>query len=218
MPKVLVLFYSRTGKTAGLADAIAEGAGSVRFTEVELRRVEDLAPASVIEANEEWTSARAALARKYRTLESAESLADDDALIVGSPTRFGVMSAEVKNVLDQAGPLWMRGALADKVGSAFSTVSTPHGGHETTIQSILMPMMHYGMIIVPPGYTDPVMFRAGSPYGATATTGKSSSLSADDLAVARHQGARVAKVAEWVRHAKSHEAGHAHGHGHHHGH
>lgn len=204
MPKVLVLFHSRTGNTAALADAIAEGAASVKFTEVEMRRIDDLASAATVEANEQWKSARAALAKKYRTLESVESLADYDALIIGSPARYGVLSAEVKNVLDQAEALWTRGALVDKVGSAFSTVGAPHGGHETTIQSIVVPMMHHGMIIVPPGYTEPGMFAGGSPYGATAT-GTGAAPVASELAVAQHQGARVAKVAEWVRHAKSHE-------------
>ena len=210
MPKVLVLFYSRTGNTAALADAIAEGAGSVKFTEVEVRRIDDLAPASVIDANEGWKAARAALAAKYRTLESVESLAHYDALIVGSPARFGIMSAELKNALDHAGPLWQRGALVDKVGSAFGSVATPDGGHEMNLMSMLVPMMHFGMILVPPGYSDASVFTAGSPYGATAATA-SGAPTAGDLAVARHQGARVAKVAEWVRHAKSHEA---HGHRH----
>jgi NAD(P)H dehydrogenase (quinone) len=211
MPKVLVLFYSRTGHTAALADAIADGAASVKFTEVDVRRVPDLAPESTIQENTGWVSSREALTRKYRTLESVDVLADYDALIMGSPTRLGVMSAELNNVLDLAGTLWARGALTDKVGSAFSTALTPHGGHETTIHSILVPMMHFGMIIVPPGYTDPVMLTAGSPYGATATTGTAPPTEAD-LAVARHQGARVAKVAEWVRHSKSHDRGHSHSH------
>jgi NAD(P)H dehydrogenase (quinone) len=187
MPKVLVLFHSRTGNTAALADAIAEGAGSVKFTEVELRRIDDLAPPAAIDANAQWTTSRAALAKKYRTLESVESLADYDALIVGSPTRGGIMSAEVASVLDGAAALSRRGALTDKVGSAFGPASTPQGGQETAIHSILVPMMRYGMLIVPPSF-------------------------GDDAGLARPLGARVAKVAEWVRHAKGHE----HGHGHHH--
>jgi NAD(P)H dehydrogenase (quinone) len=188
MPKVLVLFHSRTGNTAALADAIAEGAGSVKFTEVEIRRIEDLAPASVIDADEPSKAARAALAKKYRTLESVESLTQYDALIIGSPARYGIMSAELKHVLDQVGPLAARGALVDKVGSAFGAAQAPDGGHEMNIMSMLIPMMHLGMIIVPPGYSD-----------------------ASGVAAAQQQGARVAKVAEWVRHAKSHEArGHKH--------
>ena len=203
MPKVLVLFHSRTGNTAQLADAIAEGARSVRFTEVDLRRVEDLAPAAVIEADERWRAGRDALAAKYRTLASFEELAGYDGLVLGAPTRYGVMAAELKNVVDQTGPLWSKGLLADKVGAAFTTVSTPHGGHETTLWSIMTPMANLGMILVPPGYTDPAMFKGGSPYGATATGAHTP----DDLAAARHLGHRVATVSEWVRHAKGHAAG-----------
>lgn len=206
MPKVLVLFHSRTGNTARIADAVAEGARAVRFTEVDVRRLDDLAPEATIASVPGWAESRAALAQRYVTLESFEKLADYDALVLGGPTRYGVMSAELKNVLDATGPLWNRGALVDKVGSAFSGTATPHGGNELTIQSITTVMAHHGMILVPPGYTDPVMFKAGSPYGAT-YVGQPSD---DDLAVARHQGKRVATVAEWVRHAKSHAHGHAH--------
>lgn len=195
MPKVLVLFYSQSGHTAALADAISEGAAAVKFTEVEVRRLEDLAHQSMIDANESWKLSRAALAKKYRTLESVETLTQYDALIIGSPSRYGVMSAELKLVLDQAGPLAARGALRDKVGSAFGTASTPNGGHETNIMSMLVPLMHLGMILVPQGAE-----AAERPAGAKDP--------ASDLALARAQGARVAKVAEWVRHAKSHEAHH----------
>ena len=211
MPKVLVLFYSRSGNTAQLADAIADGARSVRFTEVDVRRLEDLAPADVIEGDAEWKAGRDALAARYRTLGSVEELVQYDALVLGAPTRYGVMAAELKHLLDQAGPLWSKGLLADKVGAAFTSVSTGHGGHETTLWSIMTPMASLGMILVPPGYTGPAMFKGGSPYGATATTGAAGP-TPDDLAAARHQGQRVARVAEWVRHAKSHEAGHQHGH------
>ena len=209
MPKLLVLFYSRTGHTAQLADAIAEGARGVRFTEVDVRRIDDLAPASVIEADAEWRDARAALAAKYRTLGAVDELAHYDGLVLGAPTRYGVMAAELKHVLDQTGPLWSQGLLVDKVGAAFTSVSTPHGGHELTLWSIMTPMANLGMVIVPPGYSDPVMFKGGSPYGATATTGAGGP-TADDLAAARYQGKRVATVAEWVRHAKGHAAGHHH--------
>ena len=210
MPKVLVLFYSRTGHTAALADAVAEGARSVRFTEVDVRRAEELAPAAVIDANAEWKASRDRLAARYRPLGDIEELTHYDGIILGAPTRYGVMAAELKNVIDQTGPLWNRGALVDKVGGAFTSVATPHGGHETTLWSIMTPMANLGMILVPPGYTDPVMFRGGSPYGATATTGGAAGPTDDDLAAARHQGRRVATVAEWVRHAKSHEAAHHH--------
>ena len=189
MPKVLVLFHSRTGSTAALADAVAEGAGSVKFTEVEVRWIDDPTPASETEANDETKGARAALTKRYRPLESVESLTQYDALIIGSPVRHGVMSEAMKRTLDQARASCTHGAFVDKVGSAFAPAAADE--RDASIMSMLTPMMHLGMILVPPG-------SAGSP-------------GADALAMARQQGARVAKVAEWVRHAKSHEA---HGHRH----
>lgn len=217
MPKTLVLFYSRTGNTARIADAIAEGAKSVRFAEVDVRRIEDLAPEEVIAASPEWRDSRERLRKTYRTFGDVESLADYDGIILGAPTRYGVMAAELKHLIDRTGPLWSAGKLANKVGSAFTSVRTPHGGHETTLWSIMTPMANLGMIIVPPGYLDPAAFEGGSPYGATATTGAGEP-SAADLSVARHQGKRVATVVEWVTHARGHEHGHGHAHGHAHAH
>jgi NAD(P)H dehydrogenase (quinone) len=204
MPKLLVLFYSRTGNTAALADAIVEGAKSVRFSEVDVRRIDDLAPKSVIDSVPEWKSGREKLAATYQTFSDVNTLADYDALILGSPTRYGIMAAELKNVIDQTGPLWQRGALVNKVGAAFTSVATAHGGHETTLWSIMTPMANLGLIIVPPGYSDAVMFAGGSPYGATATTGGGAPSEAD-LAAARHQGKRVAEVVGWMTHARSHK-------------
>lgn len=203
MPKILILFYSRTGNTAALADAVAQGAKSVRFAEVDVRRIEDLAPTRVIESDAEWKSSREKLAARYQTFADVNALADYDAMILGSPTRYGIMAAELKHVLDQTGPLRQRGALVNKVGGAFTSVSTPHGGHETTVWSIMTPMANLGLILVPPGYSDAVMFTGGSPYGATATTGAGAPGEAD-LAAARHQGKRVAEVTGWITHAKSH--------------
>lgn len=199
MPKVLVLFYSRTGNTAALADAVAEGAESVKFTEVELRRIEDLAPAGATEAGDASRSTAAAPAKKYRTLESVESLAQYDALIIGGSVRDGMMSAALTQALEQASALGAGRALAEKVGSAFVSASTPASDRESNIISMLVPLMRLGMIIVPPA---PGAAHVAEPSGAP---------SGAELAAAREHGARVAKVAEWVRHAKSHEA---HGHRH----
>jgi NAD(P)H dehydrogenase (quinone) len=203
MPKILVLFYSRTGNTAALADAVVEGAKSVRFAEVDVRRIDDLAPQRVTDANPEWKSSRETLAARYSTFSDIESLTSYDALILGAPTRYGIMAAELKNVIDQTGPLWQRGALVNKIGAAFTSVATGHGGHETTLWSIMTPMANLGLILVPPGYSDAVMFAGGSPYGATATTGAGAPGEAD-LAAARHQGKRVAEVTGWITHARSH--------------
>jgi NAD(P)H dehydrogenase (quinone) len=216
MPKTLVLFYSRTGHTAALADAVAEGAGEVRFAEVDVRRVDDLAPAHVVEADARWSETRARLAGAYRTLESVERLAEYDAIVLGAPARHGVMAAELKHVLDQAAPLWERGALADKVGSAFTSVHPLHGGHHATLWSVLTAMGNLGMLLVPPAPAAPPPARpadaypvppdhAGRPADAYPVPPDHAGRPADaDLAVARQQGRRVATVAEWVRHAKSH--------------
>ncbi len=204
MPKILVLFYSRTGNTAALADAIVEGAKAVRFSEVDVRRIDDLAPQSVIDSIPEWKSSREKLKAKYQTFSDVNTLADYDALILGSPTRYGIMAAELKHVLDQTGPLWQKGALVNKVGAAFTSVATGQGGHETTLWSIMTPMANLGLILVPPGYSDAVMFAGGSPYGATATTGGGPP-GESDLAAARQEGKRVAEVVGWITHARSHK-------------
>lgn len=204
MPKVLILFYSRTGNTAALADAITEGAKSVRFTEVDVRRIDDLAPETVIDGVPEWKAGREKLKARYQTFSDVNELANYDGLILGAPTRYGIMAAELKNILDQTGPLWQKGALVNKVGSAFTSVSTAHGGHETTLWSIMTPMANLGLILAPPGYSDAVMFEGGSPYGATATTGGGAPGKAD-LAAARHQGKRVAEIVGWITHARSHK-------------
>jgi NAD(P)H dehydrogenase (quinone) len=198
MPKVLVLFHSRTGRTAAIADAIARGAESVKFTEVELRRIDDLSPQH--STDDETTTARAAMAKKYRVLESVESLTQYDALIIGSPARYGGMSAELEHTLDQAEALWRRGALVDKVASAFGSSDARVPGLEPHAASMIVALAHLGMIVVPP-----------LSYRASATTASLTDQDAAVIAAAEQQGARVAKVAEWVRHAKSHEA-----HGHHH--
>lgn len=189
MPKLLVLFHSRTGRTAALAEAIAEGAKSVRFAEVDVRRIEELAapegPASDAAARASAEGPRAT----HRVLADPASLADYDGIILGSPARHGVAAAEVTRLLDRLGALGRAGALVDKVGSAF-VPAEPAGGHETALWSMLTPLARLGAILVPP-------FRAD---GAGPE---------DEAAAARAQGRRVATVVEWVAHARSH----AHGHG-----
>jgi NAD(P)H dehydrogenase (quinone) len=119
-----------------------------------------------------------------------------DAIVFGTPTRFGSMTAELKAYIDSLGGLWFKGALAGKAGSAFASTSTMHGGNEMTITSLYAPMAHLGLILVPTGYADPAMFKAGTPYGASAVSGTNGALpTADDLEVAQFQGKRVARVA-----------------------
>ncbi len=193
-PKVLVVFYSRTGNVAKLADAEAEGA-LAGGAEVRVVRVDDLAPTEVISSNEGWRQSREAQRAKY-----PEARIDDlewaDAIIFGTPTRYGNMAAEMKLYLDKTAKLWAEGKLANKVGSAFTSTATTHGGNETTLLTFFMPMSHFGMIIVPPGYTDPILFQAGTPYGASAVVGGMADIPPTDadLQVARHQGKRVAEI------------------------
>lgn len=212
MPKVLVLFSSRTGHTARLAEAVAEGARSVRFMEVDIRRVpEPTAGAGGDAGDDASRAARERLAKQFRALEAPERLADYDALILGGPTRYGVMPAELALVLEQAAPLWRAGRLRDKVGSAFTSTLEAHGGGETALWSMMLPMASFGMILVPPGAE--VGAGAGSPYGAIAAVAPGDAGPGEAaLAAARRQGARVATVTEWVTHAQSH----AHGAHHHH--
>ncbi len=192
---VLVIFYSRYGNTRLLADAVADGARQAG-AEVRVRRVIDLAPENVMRQDQDWWTARTQMSQIY-----AEPTEDDllwaDAVIFGCPTRFGSPPAELKLFIDKLGSLWVQGKLVDKIGSAFVTTGTVHGGNEITVHSLLTTMMHFGMIIVPPGYADSSVFIAGCPYGASAVTGPESDKppTEADIAAAHFQGRRVAERA-----------------------
>ncbi|HEY9854153.1 MAG TPA: NAD(P)H:quinone oxidoreductase [Stenomitos sp.] len=194
--RVLIVFYSKTGNVAKLAEAIAEGARQVEGTEVVLRRVDDLAPEEVINRQEGWKKWHDELKSKYRE-PTLDELVEADAIIFGTPTRYGNVSAELKQFIDMTGSLWAQGKLVNKVGSVFTSASTVHGGQELTTFTMLAPLIHLGMVLVAPGYADPVMFAGGAPYGATSTSGPNADQnpSEADLAAARFQGRRVAELA-----------------------
>lgn len=194
-PKVFIPFYSRSGTVEGLAKAIAEGAQS-QGAEVRLRRARELVGHDILSSVPGWKED----ADRMNALYAAPTPEDAqwaDAIILGSPTRFGVLASELKAYIDGLGGLWANGALNGKVGSAFTGSATPHGGNESTFVSLYNPLMHFGMVLVPPGYADGVMFAgAGSPYGATVVSGNPpAGPSEAELAVARFQGARVAQFA-----------------------
>jgi NAD(P)H dehydrogenase (quinone) len=198
---VLIVFYSRNGSTAVLAEAIASGAREAG-AEVTLRRVDEFISDELIRSVPGWSESRQRLKARFQapTPEDAENA---DAIIFGTPTRFGNCSAELKSYIDSLGALWAKGALNGKVGSAFVSTATMHGGNEVTTFTLFAPMAHLGMIIVPPGYADPVMFEAGTPYGASAVTGQENTPPTDaDLDAARHQGRRVAHVAAALKAAR----------------
>lgn len=194
MAKVLVLYYSTYGHMETMANAAAEGARGTG-AEVTIKRVPELVPEEVARNQHYKLDQPAPIA------EPGE-LADYDAIILGVPTRYGNMPAQMKNFLDQTGSLWMSGALIDKVGSVMSSTATQHGGAETTILTTQVVLQHHGMIIVglSYGYQDQMgndVVRGGSPYGmTTSTNGDGSRMpSEQELEGARFQGKRVAEIA-----------------------
>ena len=198
---VLIAFYSRDGSTEALANAVAEDARA-EGAEVRLRRARELVGPEVMAKAPGWAES----AERMNRAHEAPSEADAewaDAILFGSPTRFGAVSSELKAYIDGLGGLWFQGKLNGKVGSAFTSTSSVHGGNESTIISLYNPMAHLGLIIVPLGYADPVLFKAGTPYGASAVSGQDSAPpTADDLEVARFQGRRVARVASALKAAQ----------------
>ena len=192
--RVLVAFYSRSGVTEALANGIAEGAGAAG-AEVRLRRAREFVPAEVMAKAEGWKEGADAMNARHEapTPDDAEWA---DAIVFGTPTRFGAVAAELKAYIDSLGGLWAQGRLNGKAGSAFVSTSTPHGGNESTLISLYNPMAHLGLVIVPTGYADASLFKAGTPYGASSVSfNKAAPPTEDDLAVARFQGRRVAEVA-----------------------
>ena len=196
--KILIAFYSRSGSTEALANAVAEGARSEGAT-VSLRRAREAVSREVMAHTDGWAESADAMNAKYEAPTAADA-EGADAIIFGTPTRFGAISSELKAYIDSLGGLWFQGKTNGKVGSAFTSTSSPHGGNESTILSLYNPMVHLGMVIVPLGYADPTLFKAGTPYGASAVAGQNNAPpTADDLEVARFQGRRVAQVAKALK-------------------
>jgi NAD(P)H:quinone oxidoreductase type IV len=196
--KVYVVFYSMYGHIHAMAQAIAEGAREVPDTEVTVFQVPELVPDEVLEKSGA-KGARAAFA--HVPIIRPEQLAEADAIIFGTPTRFGNMAAQMRNFLDQTGGLWMSGGLIGKVGSVFASTASQHGGQETTITSFHTTLLHQGMIIVGAPYSEQRLLgmdeiSGGTPYGATTITGADGSRqpSENELAIARFQGRHVAQI------------------------
>ncbi|HEY9538326.1 MAG TPA: NAD(P)H:quinone oxidoreductase [Kiloniellaceae bacterium] len=195
MSKVLVLYYSTYGHIETMAKSVAEGARSVAGTEVTVKRVPELMPEDVARKAGVKLDQEAPIAKP-------EELADYDAVIFGTPTRFGNMAAQMRNFLDQTGGLWVKGSLIGKVGSVFASTATQHGGQETTLTSFHTTLLHQGMVIVglPYSATDQMTLDeivGGSPYGATTIAGGDGSRqpSEKELGLARFQGRHVAEIA-----------------------
>src|SRR5271163_2890534 len=194
MAKVLVLYYSAYGHIEAMANAVAEGAREAGAT-VDIKRVPELVSAEVAKASYYKLDQAAPVAK-------IEELANYDAIIVGTGTRFGRMSSQMANFLDQAGGLWMKGALHGKVGGAFTSTGTQHGGQEMTLFSIITNLLHFGMVVVglDYGYAGQMTLEeitGGSPYGATTIAAPDGPRrpTANELDGARYQGRKIAETA-----------------------
>ena len=196
--RVQVIFYSMYGHVYRMAEAVAEGAKQVPGAEVSLYQVPELVPDDVLEKY----GAKAAKASFAKVpVAKVDQLPDAHAIIFGTPTRFGNMAAQMRNFLDQTGPLWLKGALVGKVGSVFASTGTQHGGQETTITSFHSTLLHQGMIIVGVPYTEPGLtymgeISGGTPYGATTMAGTDGSRqpTENELKIARYQGKHVVEI------------------------
>jgi len=200
--KLAIIYYSSTGTNHQIAQAVQAGAEEAG-AEVRLRKVPELAPEAAIDSNPGW---RAHVDATQDVVEA--SLADlewADAYIFGTPTRFGNMAAQMKQFIDTTGGLWFQGKLANKVVAAFTSAQNPHGGQESTLLALHNTFYHWGCIIVPPGYTDPVVFaNGGNPYGVSSNAASRGEIAESVKAAAHHLASRVVEVAGWV--AKGREA------------
>jgi len=192
MPEILIVYYSRNGSVAQLARHVARGVEEVANVQARLRSVPPVAPATTVAQSPVPDTGA-----PYATLQD---LRDCAGLILGSPTRFGNMAAPLKHYLDSTGAEWASGALVGKPAAAFTATSTMHGGQETTLLSMMLPLLHHGALIVGIPYTEPALnatTTGGSPYGASHVSGTDHdrTLSDDERTLARRLGRRVAEIA-----------------------
>jgi NAD(P)H dehydrogenase (quinone) len=195
MSKILVIYYSSYGHVEMMARAQADGAARVSGTEVSVKRVPELLPVEV-------ATAAGCKLDQPAPIADPQELAEYDAVLFGTPTRFGNMASQMRNFLDQTGPLWARNALVGKIGSVFCSTASQHGGQETTLTSFHTTLLHHGMVVVGLPYTfkDLMTLRevtGGTPYGASCVTGAGSELrmpSALELEMCRFQGEHVARI------------------------
>jgi NAD(P)H dehydrogenase (quinone) len=199
MTKVLVLYHSTYGHVEAMAEAVAEGARSVEGVQVDIKRVPELVPEELARSSGYKLDQAAPIAK-------VEDLVDYDAVIVGAGTRYGTAASQMRNFLDQTGGIWMKGGLVGKVGSAFTSTATQHGGQETTLIGLIQTLLHHGMVIAGLPYAWSGQQRmdeitGGSPYGATTITGGDGSRmpSDNELDGARWQGAYVAGIAHKLK-------------------
>lgn len=194
MTRLSVVYYSATGTVHAMAQRLAQ-AGEKAGADVRLRQVAELAPPEAIAANPAWRE------HHERTRDEPAATADDvvwaDAVLLGSPTRFGNVASQLRQYLDTLGPQWQQGLLADKVYAGFTSSKTAHGGQEATLLALYNTVHHFGGIVAPPGYTDPVKFAEGNPYGVSHVAGVDNEipLTDDVLHALDHLAERVVRIA-----------------------
>ena len=198
--KLSVIYYSATGTNFQIASAVKESAEEAG-AEVRLRKISELAPDDAIDKNPLWR------AHVEATKDIPEANLNDlewgDAFIFGTPTRFGNVASQMKQFIDTAGGLWFQGKLTNKVVSGFTSAQNPHGGQETTLLALYNTFYHWGCIIVPPGYTDEVVFASGgNPYGVSSDAAPGKQVPETVLNSARYLSRRVVQITQWILNGK----------------
>lgn len=198
--KLAVIYYSSTGINYKLAKMAEEGALEAG-AEVRVLKVQELAPDAAIDSNPAW---RANVeATKDVPIATSADLDWADAIIFSMPTRFGNLPSQMKQFLDMQGGMWAQGKLTNKVVSAMASAGNPNGGQEVTVKSLYTSMMHWGAIIVPPGFTDDSIYKAGgNPYGTSVTQGQDGNMVEDVNDAVKHQAKRTVEVASWIKKGK----------------
>src|SRR5918999_2688736 len=198
MSNIAVIYYSSTGHVHKLAEAVEQGAWYAG-ADVRLRRVSQLASEDVIRSQDAWHEHYTATVGLVPEA-TLEDLQWADGFAFGTPTRFGVPAAQLKQFIDQTGPLWVQGQLSNKVATSFTSASNAHGGQESTLLALNNVFYHWGSVVVPPGYTHPVLYAAGgNPYGTSYASGSDDgSVSREALTAAHYQGHRLAQYASRV--------------------
>lgn len=190
--RTAVIYYSATGNIHRLAEAAIQGAEKAG-SQTRLRKVRELAPDAAITSNDAWK------AHVEATTDVPTAELDDldwaDVVIFGAPTRYGNVPSQFQQFLDTTGPLWSEGKLADKVYTAFTSSQTAHGGQESTLLSLYTTLFHWGGIVVPPGYTDPIQFQLGNPYGTSHVATPGNFPGETELEGARYQARRAVEIA-----------------------
>lgn len=194
--KLAIIYYSQTGTVHSLADAARQGAEKAG-AEVRLRRVPELAPDDVISEKMAWRQHLESTA--HIPDATLEDLVWADAILLGTPTRYGSIASQLQQFIDTTGPVWQQGQLADKVYASFTSGGTLHGGQESTLLSLAHVFTHWGGILVPPGYTDSIQLQVGNPYGASFVAGRGTDPDDAHLEAARYLARRAADIAAQLK-------------------